>query len=128
MPQKNNSRGENHINLTENTKINKFQSESMEIDKYSKPGPKIDEGQRNIVNGNLGQKIHRCRKKKSRGESHINLTGNAKINEFQSESREIDKSSKPGPKIDEGQRRIVNDSPGQKIYRCRKKTVGEKIT
>ena len=76
----------------------------------------------------MGQKIYRCRKKNSRGESHINSTGNAKINEFQSESREIDKSSKPGPKIDEGQRRIVNDSPGQKIYRCRKKTVGEKIT
>ena len=68
MPQKKTSRGENHINLTENTKINKFQSKSMEIDKYSKPGPKIDEGQRNIVNGNLGQKIHRCRKKKESGE------------------------------------------------------------
>ena len=120
--------GENQINLTGNAKINEFQRESMEIDKYSKPGPKIDEVQRETVNGNVGQKIYRCRKKKSRGESHINLTGNAKINEFQSESREIDKSSKPGPKIDEGQRRIVNDSPGQKIYRCRKKTVGEKIT
>ena len=30
------SRGENYINLTENTKINKFQSESMQIVKYSK--------------------------------------------------------------------------------------------
>ena len=58
MPKKKKSRGENHINLTENTKINKFQSESMEIDKYSKLGPKIDEGQRKTVNGNLGQKIY----------------------------------------------------------------------
>ena len=83
----------------------------MEIDKYSKPGPKIDEDQRETVNGNVGQKIYRCRKKKSRGESHINLTGNAKINEFQSESMEIDKYSKLGPKIDEGQRKqLINRS------------------
>ena len=68
MPQKKTSRGENHINLTENTKINKFQSESMEIDKYSKPGPKIDEDQRKIVNGNLCQKIYDAEQKKnSRG-------------------------------------------------------------
>ena len=57
MPQKN-SRGENHIIFTGNAKIDKFQSECMEIDKYSKPGPKIDEGPKNIVNGNVGQKIY----------------------------------------------------------------------
>ena len=67
-------------------------------------------------------------KKRVGGENHINFTGNAKINEFQSESMEIDKYSKPGPKIDEDQRETVNGNVGQKIYRCRKKTVGEKIT
>ena len=67
MPQKN-SRGENHITFTGNAKIDEFQSESMEIDKYSKPGPKIDEDQRETVNGNVGQKIYRCRKRKRVGE------------------------------------------------------------
>ena len=67
--------------------------------------------------------------KNSRGENHIIFTGNAKIDEFQSESMEIDKYSKPGPKLDEGPKKIVNDNVGQKIYRCRKrKRVGEKIT
>ena len=91
--------GENHIIFTGNAKIDKFQSESMEIDKYSKPGPKIDEGPKKIVNGNVGQKIYRCRKKKSRGENHISFTGNTKINKFQSESREIDKYLKRDQKL-----------------------------
>ena len=69
----------------------------------------------------MGQKIYRCRKKNSRGESHINSTGSAQINKFQSESMEIDKYSKLGPKIDEGQRKTVNGNLGQKIYRCREK-------
>ena len=54
--------------MTGDTKINKFQSESMEIDKYSKPGPKIDEDQRKIVNGNLCQKIYDAEQKKTVGE------------------------------------------------------------
>ena len=52
-----------------NTKINKFQSESVEDHKKkTKPGPKFDEGQRKIVNGNLGQKIYRCSKKRESGQ------------------------------------------------------------